>query len=319
MKTKGKIITLTMLATATTGAIYIINKFRNLADTVEDIFSHIDGEYYNWRFGKIFYTKQGSGKPILLIHDLNATSSHCEWNQIIEELSKTNTVYALDLLGCGKSDKPNLTYTNFLYVQLINDFIKHIIEEKTDIMATSEASAIAIMACSNNAELVNRIILVNPISPISLAKIPTKKSTIIRDLINLPIIGTLLYNILIRRTTITNDFRTKFFHNPGNVTDKIISTYLESSHIGDAHSKYLYASIVSRYTNANIMQALNHINNSIYIIVGTGNPENILAADQYQNELPAIEIANIENAKLLPQLEVPKEFMEQLSVFLETV
>lgn len=318
MKTRGKIITLTMLAGATTGAIYVLNKFRELSDTVENIFGNTEGEFYNWRFGKVFYTKQGSGKPVLLVHDLNATSSHYEWSEIVDKLAKTNTVYTIDLLGCGKSDKPNLTYTNFLYVQLLNDFIKHVIGEKTDIIATSESSAIAIMTCTNNAELINRIILVNPISPISLAKIPTKESTIIRDLINIPIIGTLLYNILIRRTTITNDFRRKYFYNPAHVTDKLINTYLESSHIGETHSKYLYASIVSRYTNTNIMQGLNHINNSIYIIVGSGNPENVLAADQYQNEVPAIEIVKMDNTKLLPQLEAPNEFMEHLRVFLET-
>ncbi|MDD3361334.1 MAG: alpha/beta fold hydrolase [Hespellia sp.] len=318
MKTKGKIITLTMLTAATTGAIYVLNKARELADTAESIFSGIDGEYYNWRFGKVFYTKQGSGKPILLIHDLNATSSHYEWMNIVNDLSKTNTVYAIDLLGCGNSDKPNLTYTNFLYVQLINDFIKNVIEEKADIIATSESSAIAIMACTNNAELIDRIVLVNPVSPISLAKNPTKRSTIVRDLINLPIVGTMLYNILIRRTTVENDFRTKYYYNPDNITDKLISTYLESSHIGESHSKYLYASIVSKYTNTNIMQSLNNMNNSIYIIVGNGNPENVLAADQYQNQVPAIEIVSMENSKLLPQLELPKKFMEQLNIFLES-
>lgn len=307
-----------MLAGATTGAIYVLNRARELADTVDNIFGGIEGEYYNWRFGNVFYTKQGSGKPILLIHDLNATSSHYEWHHIVGELAKTNTVYAIDLLGCGKSDKPNLTYTNFLYVQLVDDFIKNVIGEKSDIIATSESSSIAIMACTNNADLIDRIVLVNPVSPISLAKNPTKETTVVRDLINLPIIGTLLYNILIRRTTIANNFRTKYFFNPGNVTEKLITTYLEASHIGESHSKYLYSSLVSRYTNVNIMQGLNHINNSIYIIVGTGNPENVLAADQYQNQVPAIEISNMEKSKLLPQLESPKEFMEQLKVFLES-
>lgn len=315
MKTKGKIITWAALLTATAGAIYAVNKFRYLADTADDLLGKIDGEYYSWRFGKIFYTKQGSGKPILLIHDLNATSSHSEWEKITTNLAKTNTVYSIDLLGCGKSDKPNLSYTNYLYVQLISDFIKHVIQDKTDVIATSEASSFVIMACANDTEIIDRVILVNPVSPIKLAKIPTKRTTVIRDLINLPLIGTLLYNVLISKRTITDDFCSKYYYNPANVDEKLIRTYLESSHTDEMHSKYLYSSIVSRYTNANVMQGLNKINNSIYIIVGAGNPENILSADQYQNQVPAVEVVNIENTKLLPQLESPDEFLNQVSIF----
>ena len=94
------------------------------------------GSYYEWKFGKIYYTKKGDGKPLLLIHDLTTSSSAYEWNKVIDKFSKTNTVYCLDLLGCGRSDKPNLTYTNYLYVQLLTDFIKHVIGDKTDIIAT---------------------------------------------------------------------------------------------------------------------------------------------------------------------------------------
>ena len=49
---------------------------------------------------------------------------------------RKNTVYTLDLLGCGKSDKPNFTYTNFLYVQLVTDFINNVIGEKADVIVT---------------------------------------------------------------------------------------------------------------------------------------------------------------------------------------
>ena len=57
--------------------------------------------------GNIYYTKCGSGKPLLLIHDLHFASSGYEWESIREQLSRSYTVYTLDLLGCGRSEKPN--------------------------------------------------------------------------------------------------------------------------------------------------------------------------------------------------------------------
>ena len=79
---------------------------------------------YSSRFGDIFYTKKGHGTPLLLIHDLKCAASAAEWDSIIDSLAENHTVYALDLLGCGRSEKPKMTYTNYIYVQLINNFIK---------------------------------------------------------------------------------------------------------------------------------------------------------------------------------------------------
>ena len=53
--------------------------------------------------------------------------SNYEYHNLIDVLSKKYEVYSLDLLGYGLSDKPNMTYTNYLYVELLTDFIKNII------------------------------------------------------------------------------------------------------------------------------------------------------------------------------------------------
>ena len=85
----------------------------------------------------IFFTqKKGTGTPMLLLHDLHCASSGREWQYIEDTLAKDHTVYTLDLLGCGRSDKPAITYTNFLYVQLIVTFIKQVIGCPTDVIAS---------------------------------------------------------------------------------------------------------------------------------------------------------------------------------------
>ncbi len=65
-----------------------------------------------------------------MIHDMLPGASGYEWNQIEEQLSSDHTVYTLDLLGCGRSEKAGITYTNFVYVELISNFIKDVIKEK---------------------------------------------------------------------------------------------------------------------------------------------------------------------------------------------
>ena len=121
--------------TALTGtAMYAFNKFIDYTVNQRGLTLDENENYYVWKNGTIYYEKKGTGTPLLLIHDLNPIASSYEWSKVIDKLSETHTVYAIDLLGCGKSDKPAISYVNYLYVQLVNDFINHVIQQKTELM-----------------------------------------------------------------------------------------------------------------------------------------------------------------------------------------
>ena len=117
---KHKLLTISILFTLATGIIYVINRVIFATAVLKNLLKSSAKNFYNWRFGNIYYQKKGQGSPLLLIHDLTVYSSAYEWSQVIDELSKEHTVYALDLLGCGRSEKPKITYTNYLYVQLLS-------------------------------------------------------------------------------------------------------------------------------------------------------------------------------------------------------
>lgn len=53
----------------------------------------------------IHYKKDGSGKPLILVHGF--AGSTYTWRKLIPLLSRDFTVYAVDLLGFGLSDKPS--------------------------------------------------------------------------------------------------------------------------------------------------------------------------------------------------------------------
>ncbi len=156
----------------------IVSGTNKIIDILAEKDNHLSikgGNFFSWKYGNIYYTKNGKGKPLLLIHDLNTSSSSYEWNKIIKELSNNYTVYAMDLLGCGRSDKPNLTYTSFLYVQLVNDFIKKIIGSRTNIIVTGYSLSFVIMACQMENKNFNKIIGVSPCDIYNLTRTPDKK------------------------------------------------------------------------------------------------------------------------------------------------
>lgn len=315
MKTRNKLLTLLILSAGAATTTALINKAIKLSATSRNVLAEPEALCYKWRLGNIHYTKQGNGKPILLVHDLTPCSSGYEWKNLAGKLAESYTVYTIDLLGFGRSEKPNLTYTNYLYVQLLSDFIKSEIGHRTDMIATGASTALGIMACSNSPELFNQLMFINPESLISCSQVPGKNAKIYKLFLDLPIVGTLIYHIACSKQALTKEFMTNYYYNPYSVRANIIDAYHEAAHLGDS-PKSVYASIKCNYVKCNIVNALKKIDNSIYLIGGAAVENIEECMDEYKEYNPAIETALISNTKSIPQLEKPSEVYNLIQTFL---
>lgn len=315
MKTKNKLLTLLILSAGATSAIAAINRLVQMTATSKNLLTDSQSLCYKWRFGNIHYTKSGSGKPLLLIHDLNAASSGYEWHQLVPKLQESYTVYTIDLLGCGRSEKCAITYTNYLYVQLISDFIKSEIGHRTSVIATGEAASIPVMACANNSDLFDQLMLISPHSLLEYSQIPGKSSKLYKLIVEFPIIGTLLYHIATSKKAIREELAADCFSNPYSVKANYIDACYESANLGSS-PKSVYASVISNFTKCNINSALKKIDNSIYLVGGASSEHMAEILEEYKQHNPAIETYLIPNAKKLPQLETPAELYELIHTYL---
>jgi haloalkane dehalogenase len=80
-----------------------------------------ESRYVEIHGAKIHYIDEGSGDPILFLHG-NPTSSYL-WRNIIPYLVPHGRCIALDLIGMGKSDKPDLDYRFFDHSEFVEGFI----------------------------------------------------------------------------------------------------------------------------------------------------------------------------------------------------
>jgi len=71
---------------------------------------------------KMHYVEGGHGDPILFLHG-NPTSSYL-WRHILPHLESGARVIAPDLIGMGKSDKPDLEYRLVDHVRYVEGFIE---------------------------------------------------------------------------------------------------------------------------------------------------------------------------------------------------
>ena len=315
-KARRRLLTSSVLITASTAAIYMINKMISASAVLRNLLSFGESDFYEWRFGRVYYKKYGeNGDPVLLIHDLNVYGNDYEFSKIVHELEKKYTVYTIDLLGCGRSDRPKITYTNFLYVQLITDFVKNVIKRKTNVIASGLSSSFVIMTCLNDNEVFDKIMIISPSDLAVLNQIPTKQSKIAKFMLEIPIIGTLLYHMIVCKPNVELLFTEKYLFNPFHTEQSFVDTYYEAAHKQNSNGKYLQSSITGRYVYCNIAHALKEINNSIFLLSGEKTECIQETISLYQSMNSSIESELIDKAKQMPHIENPDKVLEIIDIF----
>jgi pimeloyl-ACP methyl ester carboxylesterase len=135
--------------------------FPHSALPVEELFATVDG-------ARMRYLRAGSGPPLILLHGLMGYSF--SWRFTIPALSPYATVYAVDSVGTGFSDRPaNLDCTLRSGAERLLKFIQTVGVTSFDLLGTSYGGAVAMMAASICAQrsdlLLRKLILVAPVNP----------------------------------------------------------------------------------------------------------------------------------------------------------
>ena len=91
-----------------------------MSETISSEFPY-ESKYAEVHGSKMHYIEEGSGDPILFIHG-NPTSSYL-WRNIIPYVKPHGRAIALDLIGMGKSDKPDIEYRFVDHARYVEGFI----------------------------------------------------------------------------------------------------------------------------------------------------------------------------------------------------
>ena len=208
-----------------------------------------------------------------------------------------------------------MTYTNYLYVQLICDFIKSVIGRRTSVITSGSSASLALMACSSNSNLFDSLFFINPDSLLSCSKVPGKSAKLYKFILDFPIIGTFIYHIACSRQNLQQLFMNEYYENPFSVKGSIVDAYYEAAHLGKS-PKSLYASIACHYTKCNVINALKKIDNSIYIVGSQWISDMKERIEEYRKYNPAVESTMLTQGKQLPHLECPSQVMQAVHTYL---
>lgn len=108
---------------------------------------------------RIHYYVGGRGRPLVLVHGLGGSAEN--WARMMPGLTSRRRVYALDLLGFGRSDRPDVYYSINLQTELLACFLASLGLNYVDLGGWSMGGWVALNFALNHPGMVRRIFVVN--------------------------------------------------------------------------------------------------------------------------------------------------------------
>ena len=127
--------------------------------------------YTSWKIGlenhevnlsgyRIHYMVGGQGKPLVLVHGLAGRAEN--WLSLIPEFTKSGyQVYALDLLGYGRSQQPDVDYSIALETDILHQFLDSQGLKQVDLAGWSMGGWISLKFAAEHPDRVRRLVLMD--------------------------------------------------------------------------------------------------------------------------------------------------------------
>jgi len=216
--------------------------------------------------GEIAYDKRGLGDPLLLVHGIYPGASHEEFHRNVRALGDHFTVWAIDLLGFGDSDKPNITYTAQLYEHLLRDFIIEVIGQPTHVMASGTSCGPATSLAVYNDTLVGKLVLIDPANDKAPGQHPpTVAARLQQFLLGKLSMGVGLYETMSSRYELKRFLRTRY-SNPKHVTEQRVAELHQRATV--RHAMYPCISHMTGHLATDVIRWLRYVPNEVLILWG---------------------------------------------------
>jgi pimeloyl-ACP methyl ester carboxylesterase len=289
-----------------------------VARDVVPLFNEIGGEEgaFTWRGHRVAYTRRGEGPNVLLVHSIHATAWSLEWRHNVDALAEGHTVWTIDLLGFGRSDRPAVDYTAALFCDLVADFAAEVIGGPTALVGASLAGAYVVALGARYPERFPALVVIGPTGVTRLER-PNAGGGVtgaVQATFASPVIGTALFNALVSRPSI-EFFLKRTYADDRLVTPALVDAYHRSAHQPGA--RYAPAAFVGMRLNLDVRDDLARLTVPLLVTWGKQALQvPITELPPFVERCPGAEAATFADAGDLPHDEVPDAWNPRVAAFL---
>ena len=270
---------------------------------------------YRWRGWDLAYSVAGEGEPLLMVHGVYAGASSFEFRKNFLELSKSFRVYALDLLGCGMSERPRRRYGSEDVTSQVEDFVRGEVGGQAHLVASSLSAALVVPAAVRSPRLFKKLVLICPTGYGTLDRPSGRLGDAVYGLLLAPVLGNTLYHAIVSRWGLRYFLGGMTYENADLVTNELVDDYYRTSHGPGA--RYFPAAFISGKLNLGVADLWPRVPHRTLICWGleakTAPPNE---AQRFVRHNPRSEPRLFKNAALLPHDERYETFNEEVKMFL---
>lgn len=279
---------------------------------------------WTWRGFQINYRQWGEqGSPLLLIHGFGASVGH--WRKNLPILGKTHRCYAIDLLGFGRSAKPQpdreASYTFETWAAQVQAFCEEVIGAPAYLIGNSIGCVVAMQAAVAYPTWVKGVVAINFSLRLfherNLAKAPLYQRwgvPLFQKLLTKTPLGQFFFRQLAQPQTIRNILK-QAYADPTAVTDELIELILAPAR--DEGAAAVFLAFTSYSQGALPDDLLPQLPCPTLVLWGSADPwEPITMGQQMVAQYPSIEFIPLVGVGHCPQDEAPDMVNGHLLVWL---
>ena len=236
----------------------------------------VPGNYWQWQGHQIYYVQAGESNnkpPLLLVHGFGASTDH--WRKNIAQLQADFQVWAVDLLGFGRSAKPAIEYSGSLWRDQLHDFITEVIGQPTVLAGNSLGGYASLCVAGERPQSVAGLILVNSAGPFSDSnpqpQNPVKQAIgkITKTLLLQPLPSWLLFQYVRRKSIIRKTLKQVYLDHSA-VSDRLVEEIYRPS--CDKGAPQVFAAVFKTPPGAKVDQLLAKMSCPLMLVWGEGDP-----------------------------------------------
>jgi pimeloyl-ACP methyl ester carboxylesterase len=269
------------------------------------------GEY------QTYYERLGrdAGESVLMIHGIGGGSSVFQYRFTAPAVAKAGyNVYAIDLLGFGKSSRPKIRYTQELLVGQIVSFLETVIQKPTVIVANSLTAAYSIRIAAERPDLVKALVLIGPTGYERLTR-PQDEGRVRSFNIFSGVLGTVLFGV------ITTDNWQEYFlldayRDRESLTPEVLASY--DQNLKTENAEWVIYSFISGNLDQDVKPYWSALTTPTLLVWGQqdGNFLRASDAEDFLVARPDVNFLPIDDVKLLPNEDEPEIFNKAVIEFL---
>ncbi len=183
---------------------------------------------YRWRRGHIFYKTLGNedAPPLVLLHAPGIGASAYEMRKIMQALAQQYHVYALDLLGFGLSDHPQIDYSAETYINMCHDFLTQVVARPSTLLASGLSCNYAAIVAKRFPETCTHLVLISPLAMFGGEQAQNFRSKLMQQ----PVAGFLLYAILSTRGALRSKVARQHSPHQGQISESDVDYLYATTH-----------------------------------------------------------------------------------------